>query len=106
MSFRQMSAAQLKEEIDAGRAPRVLDVREPWEHEQSHIPGSTLIPLGELAERYDELDPEAPLVVLCHHGVRSMYAIGLLRSLGFRDLINLRGGIDAYSAVDPSIPRY
>lgn len=106
MAFRQMSPEELRQSLESGEKLRLLDVREPWEFEHAHLPGSTLIPLGELLDRHDELDPAEPLVVLCHHGVRSMHAIGLLRSLGFTELFNLRGGIDAYSDVDPSIPRY
>ncbi len=106
MPTRQMTAEELKQALDSGAKLKLLDVREPWEFEHAHLPGSTLLPLGELVDRHEELDPEEPLVVICHHGVRSMHAIGLLGAYGFKDLTNLRGGIDAYSDVDPSIPRY
>lgn len=106
MSAPHLSVTELKEALARGEQPLLLDVREEWEHELARLPGSTLIPLGVLHERADELDKDSPLVVLCHHGVRSQHAIGLLRSLGFTRLQNLTGGIDAYSAIDPSIPRY
>lgn len=90
-------------------APALLDVREPHEHAFCSLPGARLIPLGELAERADELADwhEREIVVYCHHGVRSAHAIGLLRQFGFARLINLSGGIDRWSLdVDPGVPRY
>lgn len=83
-----------------------LDVREPWEYELARIPGATLIPLGELADRVGELDPSRPVAAYCHHGTRSLYALRFLQSAGFKDLAHLSGGIDAYSRMDPSVPRY
>ena len=85
---------------------QIVDVREPWEHALARLPGATLIPLGELAERARELDPRRPVAAYCHHGVRSRYALAILRDLGFQDLAHLAGGIDAYSRLDPSVPRY
>lgn len=92
-----------------GNAVRLLDVREPEEHAHAAIPNSLLIPLGELPLRLDELDAwkSSEIVVYCHHGIRSMHAIAILRNAGFRRLVNLRGGIDRWSTdVDPSVPRY
>ncbi|MBL9134682.1 MAG: hypothetical protein JNK85_02390 [Verrucomicrobiales bacterium] len=89
--------------------PRLLDVREPEEHAFAAIPQSVLIPLGELPMRLDELEDWKPseIVVYCHHGIRSMHAIAILRRAGFERLANLRGGIDRWSTdVDPSVPRY
>ncbi|MFW5909838.1 MAG: rhodanese-like domain-containing protein [Thiohalospira sp.] len=106
--MRQVDPAEFKAWRDAGEAPRILDVREPWEYEVAHLPDSTLIPLGELPARaVDELDPDQPLVVLCHHGVRSLQAAYFLEHQGFADVINLTGGIDRWSqTVDPATPRY
>jgi rhodanese-related sulfurtransferase len=87
----------------------LLDVREPFEHALAAIPGSTLIPLGEIPDRAGELDAwrDEEIVVYCHHGVRSAHAIGWLRQLGFAKLVNLAGGIDRWSLeVDHGIPRY
>lgn len=93
--------------LAAPQPPRVLDVREAFEIEWAPFPGAVHIPLGELTQRHGELDPAAPLVLLCHHGVRSLRAAGFLASRGFKRLINLRGGIDAWSrSVAPEIPRY
>lgn len=83
-----------------------LDVREPWEFELARIPGATLIPLGELVDRAGELDPTRPVAAYCHHGARSLYALRFLQGAGFKDLAHLAGGIDAYSRMDPSVPRY
>lgn len=89
-------------------APLLLDVRNPDEWALVQLPDSTLIPLGALEDRVAELEPhrERPIVVLCHHGVRSLYGAEYLRSLGFR-ATSMEGGIDAWAAqVDPSLPRY
>lgn len=85
---------------------QILDVREPWEYDLARLPGARLIPLGQLAHRAGELDPWRPVAAYCHHGVRSRYALAILRDLGFEDVAHLAGGIDAYSRLDPSVPRY
>jgi len=96
----------LKRRLDAGEEPLLLDVREPWEFQASRIEGSKLIPMGELSERVSELDPEAETVVICHHGARSAYVTQALDQAGFQNVLNLEGGLDAYSQVDPLVPRY
>jgi len=87
---------------------RLLDVREPWEFATARVEGSLLIPMGEVPARaHQELDPEERLLVLCHHGVRSMNVTVWLRNQGFEQAQSVRGGIDAWSAqVDPAIARY
>ncbi len=88
-------------------APVQLDVREPWEFEIAHIPGSVLIPLGELAARYTELPPGVPIVTICHHGMRSLRAAELLGAMGFGEVASLAGGVDAWAqGMDPGMPRY
>jgi rhodanese-related sulfurtransferase len=87
-------------------APVLLDVREPWEFTLARIEGSKLMPMAEILDRAAELDPEAYTVVICHHGVRSAYVTQLLDRSGFEAVYNLEGGLDAYSAVDDSVPRY
>lgn len=88
-------------------APIQLDVRETWEFEIAHIPGSVLIPLGELATRYTELPPGVPIVTICHHGMRSLQAAELLGAMGFGEIASLAGGVDAWAEViDPGMPRY
>lgn len=88
--------------------PLLLDVREPIEHQMSQIEGSTLMPMGEVPSRaHAELDPDAPIVVLCHHGARSLSVTMWLRNQGFENVQSLAGGIEAWSrSIDPSIPRY
>ena len=97
----------LAAELASSTSPLLLDVREPWEADIAVISGSTLIPLGDLRDRVDELDPAASVVVYCHLGVRSEYAARLLTAAGFRSVRNLVGGIDAWSrTVDASVVRY
>ena len=89
-------------------APILLDVREPWEHQTASLPNSLLMPMGEVASRaHTELDPDASIVVLCHHGARSLSVTMWLRNQGFEQVQSLAGGIDAWSrTIDPTIPRY
>ena len=101
-----ITPSELKERLDAGDRPELLDVREPWEFELARIEGSKLIPMGELAERVSELDPARETVVICHHGNRSAYVARALQQTGFRKVLNLEGGVDAYSDVDGFVPRY
>lgn len=85
----------------------VVDVREPHEWEIVHLEGARLVPLGTLPDRANELPLNQDIVVHCHHGQRSAQAVQFLRTLGFKRVWNLRGGIDAWAAqVDPSLPRY
>jgi len=84
----------------------LLDVREPWEYEAARIEGSTLVPMREMETRFGELDPSAETVVICHHGTRSAFITQLLDRAGFDNVLNLEGGVDAYSQVDATVPRY
>jgi len=87
---------------------RLIDVREPWEFATAKIEGSVLIPMGDVPGRaHQELDPDERLVVLCHHGMRSLNVTVWLRNQGFENAQSLRGGIEAWSAeVDATVPRY
>lgn len=103
----QIGPEELQRRLDADEAIQLLDVREVWEHEVARLEGATLIPLGELPERAGELDPGKPLVVYCHHGMRSYQAVVWLREQGFPLAQNLAGGIDRWSQViDPMVVRY
>lgn len=104
----EISVGELKSLQDGAQELMVLDVREPWEYETAHIEGSRHIPMGEIPARFNqELDPERHIVVLCHHGVRSMNVTAWLRQQGFDKVQSLRGGIDRWSReVDPSVPLY
>ena len=104
----EIAPQQLKERLARGEATLLVDVRQPWEHETCALPGSLLIPLGELPGRLDEVQPpEGALVVAyCHHGVRSLQATALLAHAGV-SAASLAGGIDRWSLeIDPKIPRY
>jgi rhodanese-related sulfurtransferase len=85
----------------------LLDVREQWEYDMARIEGAKLIPLGQLQQRVNELDPQSEIIVYCHHGVRSFHATMFLRKMGYEKVQNLAGGIDGWSLkVDSSVPRY
>ena len=87
--------------------PVLVDVREPWEFEICHIAGARLVPMGLIAERIAELDPEAETVVVCHHGVRSARVGAFLESRGFQNVVNLEGGVAAWAEqVDSGMPTY
>ncbi|MBT2517838.1 HesA/MoeB/ThiF family protein [Streptomyces sp. ISL-90] len=103
----EVEATALADELASDAPPLMLDVREPWEADIATIPGSVLIPLGDLGDRLGELDPAASVVVYCHLGVRSKYAARQLASVGFGHVRNLAGGIDAWSrSIDPAVARY
>jgi len=104
----EISATELQSLRDAGREFTVLDVREPWEFDTARIAGSKHIPMGEVPARFNqELDPEDHIVVVCHHGVRSMNVTAWLRQQGFEKVQSLRGGIDRWSRdIDPAVPLY
>ena len=105
-SYESITPPELKARLEAGDRPVLLDVREPWEFDLAQIEGSRLIPMGELPERFSELDPAAETVVICHHGSRSAYVTRALGQAGFARVLNLEGGLDAYSLVDDSVSRY
>ncbi|MBI4265060.1 MAG: molybdopterin-synthase adenylyltransferase MoeB [Acidobacteria bacterium] len=103
----EITSLELKRRLDAGDDLFILDVREPNEYQINRIPGSTLIPLGELPRRYQELDPDREIVAHCKMGGRSAKAQEFLGSVGFRKVKNLRGGIlEWVDKVDPSQPKY
>jgi sulfur-carrier protein adenylyltransferase/sulfurtransferase len=102
-----ITATELKSKIDRKDKFVLVDVREPFEYDISRIPGSKLIPLGELPARLSELDSADDIVLHCKVGGRSAKALRILQEAGFRKLNNLQGGITAWSEdVDPSIPKY
>jgi rhodanese-related sulfurtransferase len=104
-----MTPTELAEKLRSAKPPRLLDVRQPEEHAFVALPNSTLIPLGELVNRADEIEEwkDDEVVVYCHHGIRSAQAVAHLRGIGFADVHNLSGGIDRWTEeVDPRLPRY
>jgi sulfur-carrier protein adenylyltransferase/sulfurtransferase len=103
----EITPVELKKLMDEGKAPVLVDVREPHEFEICRIPGSTLIPLGEVPARMNELNTADEIVVHCRSGARSAKAVDFLMKSGFRKIKNLQGGILAWSdQVDPSVPKY
>jgi len=104
---REIEVMTLRAERERNPALVLLDVREPFEHDIAAIPGSQLIPLGELPARLRELDGHAAIVAYCHHGLRSARARDILLAAGFGNVRSLAGGIDAWAVnVDPTLPRY
>lgn len=117
--MQQLSARQLAAWLSSGdpapdgltgeprRQPLLLDVREPWEYERCHLSASLLLPMQTVPARLAELDADADIVVICHHGVRSRQVGSFLESRGFRSIYNLTGGIDAWANdVDPAMCKY
>jgi len=94
--------------LGQGSTIALLDVREPWEYQTAQIAGSRHIPMGDIPSRaHQELDPDAHIVVVCHHGVRSLNVTHWLRQQGFENVQSMRGGIDAWSrTVDQKVPVY
>lgn len=109
MTALQTDVESLAARFAAGDAPLILDVREPWEFELCRLEGAVNIPLGQLPARFSAADYPADrdLVVVCHHGMRSMQATMWLRRQGIETATNLTGGIDAWAArIDPAMSRY
>ena len=103
----ELSAVEAASLLAANKA-RLIDVREPWEVATAHIAGSLAMPMGEVPVRaHQELDPDEHLLVVCHHGMRSLSVASWLRQQGFEQAQSVRGGINAWSAeFDPCVPRY
>ena len=102
-----ISVSQLQRRQQQGRRPLLVDVRTQREWEICRLQGAQLLPLAELANRWQELDSEREIVVYCHHGHRSARAVDFLRRVGLERARNLTGGIDAWSQeIDPSVPLY
>lgn len=90
-----------------GAAPLLLDVREPWEYRLVHLEGSRLIPMREIPQALDTLDPDQETIVICHHGIRSRQVALFLEHHGFSNVVNLRGGLDAWARdTDPQMATY
>lgn len=103
-----ITAIELKALFDSGDNIQLIDVRQPDEYAFAKIPGSKLIPLGEILRRMDELDDNRLAILQCKMGGRSARAIDALRQAGYKgEMKNLRGGITAWSnEVDPKVPKY
>lgn len=99
MPVQQLQPRMLRDWLDDDlrRRPVLLDVREPWEHEICLVEGSLTIPMNSIPDRCSSLDPDAEIVVICHHGGRSMQVALFLERSGFAKLHNLAGGVDAWA---------
>lgn len=105
--MKELSAKDAAALLAGPNPPVLLDVREPWEIDTAAVAGATCIPMGQVPTRLGELDKDRPVLVMCHHGRRSAQVGLLLERSGFREVINLGGGIDAWSdQVDPGVARY
>lgn len=103
----EISPQELKARLDRNERPVLLDVREGWETQICRLDNAVHIPIEEVEFRAEELDPAEEIVVYCHQGVRSAAVADYLRRLGFRDVKNLAGGLDAWArAIDRSMRRY
>lgn len=108
----EVTPRDVKQMLDERRPFILLDCRRPEEHQFNKIPGNTFIPMSEIERRADELEDEdgnrdTPVIVYCHHGVRSLRVTAALRAMGYSDVKSMAGGIDAWSmGVDPTTPRY
>ena len=104
----EKNAQDVKDLIDsAKKKPLILDVREQWEYDICHIENSVHIPMGKITSMADDLKSDEIIIVVCHHGIRSRMVAKYLVTKGFKDVINLTGGIDAWSSdVDPAMPKY
>ena len=87
-----IDVGQHRQRLKAEPAPFLLDVREPWEYRDGHVPGAQLIPLGELEQRVNEVPRDRPILAICHSGQRSLAAAGYLQHLGYTSVSNVDGG--------------
>ena len=103
----EIQAEEVTRLRDEGEEFTFLDCREPWEHQTAHIEGTKHIPMQDIPARIQELDPDEHIVVICHHGVRSMNVTAWLRQQGFEKVQSVAGGIDHWSrTIDPKVPTY
>ena len=107
MAVPELAPLQVKRRLDAGEPLRLLDVREPWECAIARLAGSVNIPMGEIASRWQELDADSDIVVVCKAGSRSRRVAQFLSAHGFGRVANLAGGIDAWTReIDPGLASY
>lgn len=106
----EISPQEVKRRLDSGETLNLIDVREPHEFAQAKIEGADLVPMRSVPGELHSLEAraeKAPLIVFCHHGMRSLNVVSWLREQGLENCQSMAGGIDAWSlAVDPSVPRY
>lgn len=105
--FKNLGPQEIKEILDKKNGARLIDVREKWEYNIASIENSELMPISIFMGFLDKLNIDDELIIYCHKGIRSASVCNFLADKGYKNLINLKGGIDAWAIeVDPSIPRY
>jgi len=104
----QITPQEVKQRLDSGEKLRLVDIREPFEFRQARIEGGELIPMRSVAPALSSLEEEtSPLIIFCHHGMRSLQVVNWLREQGIETSRSMEGGIDRWSLeIDPSVPRY
>ena len=106
----EITPAEVKRRLDAGEKLHLIDCREPGEFSIGSIAGAELVPMNSTPQHLQRLDgmaDEAPLIVYCHHGVRSLMVVNWLREQGVAQCSSMSGGIDQWSlTIDPTVPRY
>lgn len=107
MSEVTISCQELKSRLDSQDDMTLLDIRAQWEFDTCHIPGSIQLPLTQLADRIAEVPRDKPIIAICHHGVRSLQALRVLKECGFEDVKSLSGGVHAWAQqIDPEMETY
>ncbi|MES2731114.1 MAG: molybdopterin-synthase adenylyltransferase MoeB [Bacteroidota bacterium] len=105
--MRELTPAELQEKLDSGESWTIVDVREPYEYDICHLPDTLLIPMSQVSRHLDQIPKDSPVVVYCHHGMRSAHVIRQLQQQGYINLHNLAGGIDSWAReVDEEMEKY
>ena len=103
----EISVQELKGKLDQGEPIQLIDVREPMEHQIVYIEQAQLIPMNDLPQHIEQLDPNHEIILHCHHGIRSMQVAYYLYQNGFQNVKSLTGGIDQWAIeIDPTLNRY
>ena len=106
--MRELTPDECKAQLEQSESsPMLLDVREPWEYQIVHLENSKLVPMRKVPEIMETLDPHQEIIVVCHHGIRSRQVALFLEHHGFSNVVNLKGGLDAWARhTDTSLPTY
>ena len=105
--IKHLTPEQLKASLDENNSMLLLDVREPWEYALCHIDKSVNISMSNISSTVEKFDPESEIVVICHHGIRSLQVANYLAERGFNKLTSLEGGVDAWAkSIDQTMPQY
>ncbi len=105
--IQNLSPVEVQSLLNSNQTYRIIDVREEWEYNLVKLDKAELMPLSKFAKIYEQLNPEEILIIYCHHGTRSYSICNFLKSKGYKNLINLKGGINAWSLqIDSSLTRY